>query len=128
ARSSGAASADSCAAQQRRVRRQLSESPARVLVTCLDRAVEGVPVEHVDLREGGLEDEVRLGAVRNGARVAVDHAGAPENLKNGRALAPRLDPPQELPGQRNVDLVAAGAESPVGAADIATDHRATAEL
>ncbi len=88
--------------REARYGRQLLEGDARVFIAGLDRAVEGLPVEQVDIRERRLQQHIGELALRPLARRAVDHAGVHQDLKN---------------------IDAAFAEAAIGA-DIAADHEA----
>ena len=44
--------------------RQILERPARIFIAGLDGAIEGVPIEQVDIRERRLQHDVGEGALR----------------------------------------------------------------
>ena len=116
-----------CRGAEGRIRRQRLQAADGVFVAGGDGAVEAVPVQHVDLGEWGLEEEVGFLAVGGGHGVAVDHAGAPEDLEDVGAVLFFAHPTHELPWQRDVDFVGIGGECSVGT-HVAADDRAAAQV
>src|ERR1700689_3442276 len=62
--------------------RQALERPACIDVAALDCSVESAPIEQIDVRQRGLQDDIGKGALRRIARYAVDHAGVHQDLEN----------------------------------------------
>ena len=79
-----------------------SSADARVVIAGLDRAIERLPIEQIDIGERRLQQHIGQLALRSLARRAVDHAGVHQDLEN---------------------IDAAFAEVAIGA-DIAADHEA----
>jgi hypothetical protein len=86
-------------------------------------ALEGMPVEQVDVGERRLQQQVGQTPAGSRGRVAVDHAGAPQDLQDRRPLLVAAEPAEQLPQRRQVDVLDVRGEGRV-AADVDADDDA----
>src|SRR5882757_1654573 len=91
------------------------ENLAGVSIAKIDRLLKRLPIQHVDAVRGGLEQQVGQFPLPDGARLAIDHAGAPEDLHDVHAGLAYPAPRPQPPSGRHFRELDIGLEVPVGA-------------
>src|SRR5258707_892972 len=90
------------------------ENLAGMSIAEIDCPIKRLPVQHVDAVRGRLEQQVGQLPLPDGARLAIDHAGAPEDLHDVHAGLAYPAPLSQPPSGRHFRELDIGLEGPVG--------------